>query len=66
MEGLGLGLVAHGFNVVTIWANDKGTVVVGVIVWTQTRRAIVFSDRLQSRTVERLDLLTILRDEGEM
>jgi len=42
MEGSGLGLVAHGFDIVSIWADDEGTIVVGVIVGPQSRCAIVF------------------------
>src|SRR5438477_6962392 len=66
MEGLGLGFVANHFDVVPVRTNDKSCIVVCVVVRAHTRRTIVFSTRLQSRTIESLDLLAILGRERQV
>src|ERR1700674_3174284 len=66
MEGLSLGCVAHHFNVVPVRINDESCVVVRVVVRAQTRRTIVFATRLQSRAIERFDLLAILGRERQV
>jgi len=60
MGGLGLRSVANHFDVVPVWTNDESCIVVRVVVRVQTRRAIVFATRLQSRAIESFDLLAIL------
>ena len=66
LDGLGLGFVANHFDVVPVRANDEGCIVVRVVVRAQTRRAIVFAARLQSRAIESFDLLAILRRERQV
>jgi len=63
-EGLGLGFVADGFNVVPVWANDESCIVVCVVVRAQTRRTIVFGSCRQCCTIERLDLPAIRSGPG--
>ena len=66
MEGLGLGFVANRFDVVTVRTNDESSIVVGVVMRTQTRRTIVFATRLQRRAIESVDLLAILGRERQV
>jgi hypothetical protein len=63
MERSGLGFVANRFGVVPVRINDESCVVARVVVRAQTRRAVVFATRLQSRAIESLDLLAILGHE---
>jgi len=58
-ELLGLGFVANHFDVVSVRTNDESCKVLPAVVWTQTRRAIVFGTRLQSRAIESIDLPAI-------
>jgi hypothetical protein len=62
MKGLdlGLGVVAHGFVVVTVGPDDEGTVVVRVVLRSDSRWAIVFAARGKCRNVKRSDLAPIL------
>ena len=66
MEGSALGGVANRFNVVPVRTNDEGCIVVRVVVRAQTRRAIVFATRPQSRAIEGFDLLPILGHERQV
>jgi len=65
-EELGLGCVAHRFDVVSIRTNDESCIVVRVVVRAQTRCTIVFATRRQSRAIERFDLLATLGHECEV
>jgi hypothetical protein len=60
------GFVADGFNVVPIGASDERTIVVGMVARAQAGRTVVFPTCFERRTVERIDLLAILRDECKM
>ena len=66
IDWLGLGFVANHFDVVPVRTNDESCIVVRVVVRAQTRRAIVFATRLQSRAIEGFDLLAILGLEREV
>ena len=66
MEGLSLGCVANHFDVVPVRTNDESCIVVRVVVWTQTRRTIVFATRLQSGAIESFDLLATLGPERQV
>ena len=63
LEGLGLVFVANHFDVVPVRTNDESCIVVRVVVRAQTGRTIVFATRLQSRTIERFDLLASIGHE---
>ncbi len=65
-EGLDLGFVADNFDVVPVRTKDESCIVVRVVVRAQTRRAIACATRLQSRAIERFDLLAILGRERQM
>ena len=66
MEGLGLGFMANRLNVVPVRANDKGRVVVRMVLGPQTRRTIVFAPCRQSRAIKRFHLLAILGRERQV
>ena len=66
MEGLDLGFVANHFDVVPVRTNDERCIVVRVVVRAQTRRALDFATRLQSRAIESVDLLAILGRERQV
>ena len=66
MEGSGLRFVANRFDVVPVWTNDERCIVVHAVVRAQARRTIVLATRLQSRTIERFDLLAILGRERQV
>ncbi len=66
MEESSPGFVANHFDVVPIWTNDESRIVVRVVVWAQTWRAIIVTSRLQSRAVESFHLLTILSGERKV
>ena len=66
MDGLSLGLVANRFDVVPVRTDHKSCIVVRVIARPQTGRTIVFATCLQSRMIERVDLLAILGDERQV
>jgi len=62
----GLGLVANRFDVMPVRTNDESCIVIRVVARAHTRRTIVFGTRLQSRTIESLDLLAILGHERQV
>jgi hypothetical protein len=64
--GLGLWPVTHGFNIMTIRTNDKGTVVVRVVVRPQTRRPVVLAAGGEGAMIEVIDLTPSLRGKREM
>jgi hypothetical protein len=49
-----------------VWANDEGCVVLPAVLWTQTRRTVVFAARLKSSAIESFDLLAILGHERQV
>ena len=49
------GFVADSFDIVSVRADDEGAIVVGVVLRTQARRAIVFPTCFERSTVERID-----------
>jgi len=55
-RGSGLWPVAHGFDIVTIRTNDKGAVVVRVVLRPQTRRTVVAAARGNGVSIEVVDL----------
>src|SRR5687767_4016517 len=62
----GLGRVAHGLDVVPVGTDDESAVVVGVVVFAQSRRAVVLAARSQRCIVEPAYLLTVLGRKREM
>ncbi len=66
MESSSPGFVANHFDVVPVRTNEERCIVVRVVVRAQTRRAIVFATRLQSRAMESFDLPAILGREGQV
>jgi hypothetical protein len=66
MDGLGVGFMADGFDVVPIRTNDEGSIVVRVVLRAQARSTIVFASHLKGSSVEVFDLLATLRREGQM
>jgi hypothetical protein len=48
----GFRLMAHDFNIVTVWTNDEGGVVVGVVVGSRVRGSVVFASGGQSAAIE--------------
>jgi hypothetical protein len=48
--------VAHGFNIVTVWTNDKGAVVVRMVLRPQTRRPVVLAAGGDGTAIEVVDL----------
>ncbi len=63
---LALGTMTDGFNVVTIWTNDEGSVVVGVIDLADARRAVVSASSGKRCLVERSNLRTTFCDESDV
>jgi hypothetical protein len=61
-----LGFVANRFDVVPVRTDDEGRVVVRVVVRAQARRTVALATRLESRTIERIDLLAILGSERQV
>src|ERR1044071_3556896 len=62
----GLGFVANHFDVVPVRTDDESCIVVRVVVWAQTRRAMVLATRLQSRAMESFDLLALVGLERQV
>ncbi len=58
--------MANHFDVVPVRINDEGRIVVRMVARAQTRRAIVFAARRQSRPMESLDLPAIPGGERQM
>jgi hypothetical protein len=66
MEGLGVWGVTHRLNVVPIWADDEGAVVVRVVLWPQARGSIVFAAGCERRRVKLSDLFSTRCGEGDV
>lgn len=68
MEGLGLGigLVANRFDVVTVRSDDKRRVVVGMVVRPKARRTIVFASDEERGSVERFNFGPVARGESQV
>jgi hypothetical protein len=48
--------MAHGFDIVAVWVLNERAVVIGMVLWSQTRRAVVLARRQaerQRRTLSR-------------
>lgn len=58
--------MTHGFDVVSIRANNESTIVVWVVLRPQTWRPVVFAASRKCRSVELPDLLPILRSKGDV
>ncbi len=58
--------MANHFDVGPVRINDESRIIVRMIARAQTRRAIVFTARGQSRPMESLDLQAILGRERQM
>ena len=65
-NSLGLGFMAHYFDVVSVRTNDESCIVVRVVIRAQFRRAIVFASGLHSRAIESVDLVTIFGPERQV
>jgi hypothetical protein len=59
MRALRYGLVAHGFDIVTIRPDDERAVVVGVVMGPEARGPVVFAPSGKRCLVERIDLAAI-------
>ena len=66
MGRLGLGFMAHRFDVVSVGPDDERTIVGGMVLRAQARRPIVFAARLESGAVELFDLLAAACREREV
>src|SRR5262249_1511292 len=58
--------MANSLDVVAVGVEHKGTVVIGVIVRPQSRRAVVFAASLERCRVEGINGIAILGHEGEV
>lgn len=58
--------MANRFDVVPVRPDEEGGIVVCVVVGAQTRRAVVFAIRGQSRAVESFDLLAVFGRESQV
>jgi hypothetical protein len=58
--------MANDFDVVAVRANHERRIVVGVIVRAKARGAVVLAARLESRTIELIDLIPAVRGERKM
>src|SRR5690606_7229762 len=63
-HGASLRLMTDGFDIVAVRIENKGTVVVRVVVGPQARCAIVLAARGHRRLVEGIDLGTLVGGEG--
>ncbi len=57
--------MTDNLNIMTIWPNDEGRIVIGVIVRPNPRRAIVFASSSESLTIELIYLTSIVCHESE-
>jgi hypothetical protein len=64
--GLDLWPVTHRFNIVTIRTNDKGAVVVRVVMGPQTRRPVVLATGGDGAAKEVVDLTPSLCGKGKV
>jgi hypothetical protein len=58
--------MTHGFNIVTIRTNDKGGVVVRVVIRSQARRPVVLATGSDGAAIEVVDLTPSLCGESKM
>ncbi len=58
--------MAHDLDVMPVGIEQKGPVVVFVIVRARARGTVVFSARRESRLIERIDLSVSIGPEGEV
>jgi hypothetical protein len=58
--------MTYSFNVVPIWTDDEGAVVVWVVLWSQPRFSIVFAAGCECRGVELPYLLAVLCRKGDV
>ena len=58
--------MTHRFDIVSIWRNDKGGVVIGVVIRPQPWRAVILASGGQRRVPEGVNLLAALGAKGDM
>lgn len=58
--------MANHLDVVPVRTNDESCIVARVVLRAQTRRTVVFAARVQSRTIESVDLPPILGRERQV
>ncbi|KUQ20133.1 hypothetical protein AWI35_12060 [Klebsiella aerogenes] len=58
--------MTHRFDIVSIWRNDKGGVVIGVVIRPQSRRAVILASGGQRRVPEGINLLAAVGAKGDM
>jgi hypothetical protein len=63
---LGFWSMTDSLNIMTIRPDDKGRIVVGMVVSPYARRPIVFSSGCESGTIELVDLPSILSGERDV
>src|SRR3954449_1976404 len=62
----GFGMVTAGFDLVAVEIEGEGTVVIGVVMRTRARLAVVLAAGLDGRGVESIDRGVALRLEADM
>lgn len=58
--------MAHRLDVVPIWADDKGRIVVRVVLRPKTWRSVVFASSLECCEIESFDLASSLCGESQV
>jgi len=55
--------MANGFDIATVWAEDKRPVIIWMVDFPDPRRTVVGAPSIERRFVERSDLFSVLRLE---